>query len=145
MPVEVKVHTVSHFIAPINGKVDLWGPECGGIFTLDYSLVKMGHSLHKPHLVPFVSLSSVLIQSAWSCDYLYLDKDWWSLDYQLVSKVSKHHFFRDIYFKSLLVGNSNWSKTTQEFQKQRLLTAFQVSISFGWKFKISVPKDTNIL
>ena len=63
MPVEVKVHSVSYFEAPINGKVDLWGQKCDGTFILDYSFVKMGQSLHKSCPVQFVSLSSVLIQS----------------------------------------------------------------------------------
>jgi len=57
--VEVEVHTVPHSKAPINGEIDLWGPECGGIFVLDYSLVNRGHLLHKSRPVPFVS-SSIL-------------------------------------------------------------------------------------
>ena len=59
MPVEVEVHTVPHFKAPINGKIDLWGPECGGTFTLDYTLVNIGHLLHKLRPVPFVFSSTV--------------------------------------------------------------------------------------
>ena len=59
MPVEVDVHTVPNFKARINGKVDLWGPECGGTFTLDYSLVKIGHLLHKSRPVPFVFSTTV--------------------------------------------------------------------------------------
>ena len=31
MPVEVEVHTVPHFKAPINGKIDILGPECGKV------------------------------------------------------------------------------------------------------------------
>ena len=34
VPVEVEVHTVPHFKAPVNGKVDPRGPEHGGIFIL---------------------------------------------------------------------------------------------------------------
>ena len=32
VPVEVKLHTVPHFKAPINGKVEPRRPEHGGIF-----------------------------------------------------------------------------------------------------------------
>ena len=59
MPVEIEVHTVPQFKAPINGEIDLLGPECGGTFILDYSLVNVGHLLHKSRPVPFVFSSTV--------------------------------------------------------------------------------------
>ena len=43
MPVVVEAHTVPHFKAPTYGKIDLWGPECGGTFILDYTLANIGH------------------------------------------------------------------------------------------------------
>ena len=46
MPVEIEAHTVPHSKAPINGKDDLQGPECGGTFILDYIMVSLGHLLH---------------------------------------------------------------------------------------------------
>ena len=62
MLIEVEAHTVPHFKAPINGKVDLEGPECGGTFILDYSLVKIDHLLHKSFPVQFVFSSTVDLQ-----------------------------------------------------------------------------------
>ena len=59
MPVEVEAHTEPHFKAPINGKIDYWWPEFGGTFILDYSLVNVGHLLHKLRPVPFVFSSTV--------------------------------------------------------------------------------------
>ena len=47
MPVEVEVHTVSHFKAPVNVKVELWGLECGGTFIIQISLLKIGCLVHK--------------------------------------------------------------------------------------------------
>ena len=47
MPVEVEVHTVPHFEAPVNAKVELWGLECGGTFIIQTSLLKIGCSVHK--------------------------------------------------------------------------------------------------
>ena len=59
VPVEIEAHTVPHFKAPVNGKIDLWEPECGGTFILDYTLVNVGHLLHKSRPVPFVFSSNV--------------------------------------------------------------------------------------
>ena len=47
MPVEVEVHTVPHFKAPVNAKVELWGLECGGTFIIQTSLLKIGCLVHK--------------------------------------------------------------------------------------------------
>ena len=47
MPVEVEVHTVPHFKAPVNAKVELWGLECGGTFIIQTSSLKIGCLVHK--------------------------------------------------------------------------------------------------
>ena len=47
MPVEVEVHTVPHFKAPVNGKVEPRGLEHGGIFIFSNARSKKGHLLHK--------------------------------------------------------------------------------------------------
>ena len=67
MPVEVKVHTMSHFKAPINSKVDLRGPECDGMYF--YIGLQLGQdgpftTLIASCPVLFVSLSNVLLRSA---------------------------------------------------------------------------------
>ena len=59
VPVEVEAHTIPHSKAPINGNIDPWGPECGCTFILDYTLVNVGHLLHKSRPVPFVFSSTV--------------------------------------------------------------------------------------
>ena len=33
MPVEIEVHTLPHFKAPVNSKVEPWGLDGAGIFT----------------------------------------------------------------------------------------------------------------
>ena len=47
MPVDVEAHTVPHFKAPVNAKVELWGLECDGTFTVQTSLLKIGCLVHK--------------------------------------------------------------------------------------------------
>ena len=47
MPVEIEVHTVPHFKAPVNAKVELWRLACGGTFTVQTSLSKIGSLVHK--------------------------------------------------------------------------------------------------
>ena len=42
MPIEIEVHTVPHFKAPVNVKVELRGLECSGPFTIQTSLFKIG-------------------------------------------------------------------------------------------------------
>ena len=61
MPVEVHAHSVANFKAPINDGNDLLAPACGGTFILDYSLVNVGHLLHKSRPVPFVFSSTVIL------------------------------------------------------------------------------------
>ena len=34
MPIEIEIHTVPHFKAPVNSKLDPKGKEHGGIFIL---------------------------------------------------------------------------------------------------------------
>ena len=45
--VEVEVHTVPHFKAPVNIKLELQGPEYGGIFISLNTRSKIGQLLHK--------------------------------------------------------------------------------------------------
>ena len=59
MPVEVEAHTVPHFKAPINAKVELWGLECGGIFSIQTSLLDISHLLHKTGFVKTESVGTV--------------------------------------------------------------------------------------
>ena len=47
MPVEVELHTVPHFKAPVNAKVELRGLECGGTFIIQTSSLKIGCLVHK--------------------------------------------------------------------------------------------------
>ena len=47
MPVGVEAHTVPHFKAPVNAKVELWGIECGGTLIIQTSLLKIGCLVHK--------------------------------------------------------------------------------------------------
>ena len=51
MPVEIEVHTVSHFKATINVKVEPEGLECDGI-SISYEVrPKIGHLLHNTGFV----------------------------------------------------------------------------------------------
>ena len=47
MPVEVEVHTVSYFQAPVNTKMELWRLEYGGTFIIQTSSLKIGFLVHK--------------------------------------------------------------------------------------------------
>ena len=47
VPVEVEVHTVPHFKAPVNSKLEPQGPEHGGIFISLNTRSKIGQLLHK--------------------------------------------------------------------------------------------------
>ena len=47
VPVEVEVHTVPHFKAPVNCKVEPRGPEHGGILIFENTRSKINHLLHK--------------------------------------------------------------------------------------------------
>ena len=47
MPVEIEVHTVPHFKAPVNAKVELLRIACGDTFTVQTSLLKIGCLVHK--------------------------------------------------------------------------------------------------
>ena len=51
MPVEVQVHTVSHFKAQVNAKVRLWKLKSGGAFTVQNSLLNIGCLLLKSDFV----------------------------------------------------------------------------------------------
>ena len=51
VPVEVKIHTIPHFKDPVNPKVELWRLECGGIFTIQTSMLKIGCLVHKSRFV----------------------------------------------------------------------------------------------
>ena len=53
MPVEIEVHTVPHFKATINTKVEPEGLESDGIFTSYYARPNIGYLLHKMGFVYF--------------------------------------------------------------------------------------------
>ena len=52
MLVEIEGHTVPHFKAPVYAKMELWGLECGGTFSIQTSLLNISHLLHKMGFVP---------------------------------------------------------------------------------------------
>ena len=49
---EIEGHTVPHFKAPVYAKMELWGLECGGTFSIQTSLLNISHLLHKMGFVP---------------------------------------------------------------------------------------------
>ena len=51
MLVEIEDHTVPHFKVPVYAKMELWGPECGGTFSTQTSLLNISHLLHKSRFV----------------------------------------------------------------------------------------------
>ena len=51
MPVELTVHIVPHFKAPVDAKEELLVPEWGGTFTVQTSFLKIGCLLHKSGFV----------------------------------------------------------------------------------------------
>ena len=51
MPVEIEGHTVPHFKGPIYAKLELWGLEYGGTFSIQTSLLNIGCLLHKMEFV----------------------------------------------------------------------------------------------
>ena len=59
VPDEVKVYKVPHFKGPVNGKVELWQLECASTFTIQTSLSKIGHLLHKSGFVDSQLLPTV--------------------------------------------------------------------------------------
>ena len=61
MPVVVEVHKVPHFKGSVNGKVEPWRQDFAGTFSVQTSLLKIGHLLHKigfvdSQLLPTVTL-----------------------------------------------------------------------------------------
>ena len=79
MPVEVEVHTVPHFKAPVNGTVNPWWLEYGSNFSIQTSLLKIGCLLYK--LGHFDSQLLTIVKSNMA------DK-WW--------KDAKYHFSNDV-------------------------------------------------
>ena len=61
MLVEIEGHTVPHFKAPVYAKMELWGPECGGTFSIQTSLLNISHLLHKMRFVWFVLSTTILL------------------------------------------------------------------------------------
>ena len=47
MLVKIEAHAVPHFKGPVNGKKDLLWLECGSIFSIQTSLLKIGPLLNK--------------------------------------------------------------------------------------------------
>ena len=61
MLVEIEGHTVPHFKAPVYAKVELWGLEYGGIFSIQTSLLDISHLLHKTGFVKTESVGTVVL------------------------------------------------------------------------------------
>ena len=51
MPVEIEVHTVPHFEATIDAKVEQEGLECNGIYIIYHIRLHLGLLLHKTGVV----------------------------------------------------------------------------------------------
>ena len=62
MLVETDGHTVPHFKAPVYAKVELWGLEPGGIFSIQTSLLDIKHLLHKTGFVKTESVGTVILR-----------------------------------------------------------------------------------
>ena len=52
MLVKIESHTVPHFKAAVYAKMELWGFESGGNFSIQTSLLNISHLLHKTGFVP---------------------------------------------------------------------------------------------
>ena len=83
-PVEIEVHTVPNFKAPINAKVELRGLECGGIFSIQTSLLDISHLLHKTGFVKTESVGTV------AC--LRSSRLSWTLVIYFINQLSDHSF-----------------------------------------------------
>ena len=59
MLVEIEDHRVPHFKAPVYAKKELWGLECGGIYSVQTSLLDISHLLHKTGFVKTESVGTV--------------------------------------------------------------------------------------
>ena len=66
MLVEIEGRTVPHFKAPVYVKMELWGLECGGTFSIQTSLLNVSHLLHKMGFVP-TEVGTTVIHSVPSC------------------------------------------------------------------------------
>ena len=73
MLVEIEGHTVPHFKALVYAKVELWGLECGGIFSIQTSLLDISHLLHKTGFVKTESVGTVPLLTKLDCVILCLD------------------------------------------------------------------------
>ena len=77
-----------------------------------------------------------------------LARDSWSLDCLLLPKISKRRFFRDIsnsfqwVTQTALKPHQNFF--SKKFWKLTPLAPFLDFSSFGWKFKLSAPKNFKI-
>ena len=60
MPTEVEAHTVPHFKASVNGKVELWWLECASTLSIQTSLLKIDHLLDKSSFVETQSFITVI-------------------------------------------------------------------------------------
>ena len=59
MLVKIEGHTVPHFKDPVYAKMELWGLECGGTFSIQISLLNISHLLHKIGFVKTESVATV--------------------------------------------------------------------------------------
>ena len=60
MPIEIEVHTVPHFKARVNCKVEWWGQEHAGTFMQSNGIMKLGRLVHKMGFVKTAILCTVL-------------------------------------------------------------------------------------
>ena len=74
VPVELEVHTVLHFKAPVYCKVEPGGKEHGGIFILYNTRSKIGHLLHKSGHCDSDMHTTVILKCA-SLDLIFKFKD----------------------------------------------------------------------
>ena len=123
MPVEVEAHTVPHFKASINGEIHHWGPESVGTFILVYSLVNIGHLLHKSRPVPFVFSSTVLFTLY---NQRYILYKWSSKIYLWLYRVI-NEFWSNLNFSRVVWDINN------KFSQVNVLISYQLSTNFDIK------------
>ena len=87
MPVEVKVHIVPNFKAPVNGKMEPRWLMCGNTFTIQTTLLKIGHLLYKAGHFDAQSLTTILQRSQSFC-HIDLTSSWSPSRHEFVTLVT---------------------------------------------------------